>query len=138
MDDLTGACYLLTGATGGIGSATAEMLRGAGARVLTVDLAPVPGDPDSFGVDLTSPEGNEAAVAAAVGIRPAGRRDRQRRRAVCRRDRGLPDRGVGPPPGPDAVEPLPPRPPGLAQPEAELARTLRRRRLRPRPRRIPL
>jgi 3-hydroxybutyrate dehydrogenase len=66
MDDLSGACYLLTGAAGGIGSATAEMLRGAGARVLAADLAPVPGDPDSFGVDLTTPEGNEAAVATAV------------------------------------------------------------------------
>jgi len=62
MLSLEGQVAMVTGASGGIGSAVSELLRAAGARVVGVDL-PVEGadDTDLIGCDVSDP----AAVAAA-------------------------------------------------------------------------
>jgi len=61
MLSLEGQVAMVTGASGGIGSAVSELLRAAGARVVGVDL-PVEGadDTDFIGCDVSDP----AAVAA--------------------------------------------------------------------------
>jgi 3-hydroxybutyrate dehydrogenase len=58
---------LVTGAASGIGRAIAQRLEADGAAVLAVDLDPVPDGPgEPFEADLTTREGNRAAVAAAI------------------------------------------------------------------------
>ena len=58
---------VVTGAASGIGRAIAERLERDGARVLAVDLEPDPDGPgEPFAADLTTREGNHAAVAAAL------------------------------------------------------------------------
>lgn len=64
---LGGKAALVTGAASGIGRAVAARLEQGGVNVLSVDLHPDhngPGEP--YEADLTSPEANEAAVAAAL------------------------------------------------------------------------
>jgi 3-hydroxybutyrate dehydrogenase len=63
MGSLDDRAYLVTGAAAGIGSAVTEALRGAGARVLAVDLEAA-GD-DSVGADLTVAEEDARAVEEA-------------------------------------------------------------------------
>jgi 3-hydroxybutyrate dehydrogenase len=57
---------VVTGAASGIGRAITERLRADGVRTLAVDRAAEPDDPDSLGVDLTTREGNRAAVQVAL------------------------------------------------------------------------
>jgi 3-hydroxybutyrate dehydrogenase len=57
---------LVTGAASGIGRAIAERLVTDGWRVLSVDLEPTDGPGEPFAADLTSREGNRAAVDAAL------------------------------------------------------------------------
>jgi NAD(P)-dependent dehydrogenase (short-subunit alcohol dehydrogenase family) len=68
--ELSGKAVLVTGAAGGIGSATVEMLLGAGARVAAVDLEkPEAGSDGDFlplVEDLSTADGCKAAVAAAA------------------------------------------------------------------------
>src|SRR3954466_12571158 len=62
-----GRSAIVTGAASGIGRAVAQRLVDDGARVLAVDLSPDPDGPgEPFAADLTTAEGNRAAVAAAV------------------------------------------------------------------------
>jgi 3-hydroxybutyrate dehydrogenase len=59
---------LVTGSAGGIGRAVCELLRVEGVDVLAVDKrADGPSDGNSLAVDLTTQEGNRAAVEEAVG-----------------------------------------------------------------------
>jgi 3-hydroxybutyrate dehydrogenase len=65
--ELEGRVAVVTGAAGGIGGAITARLVGEGMRVLAVDLHPAddgPGEP--FAADLTTREGNRAAIAAAL------------------------------------------------------------------------
>ena len=57
---------LVTGAAGGIGRAVAERLVNDGWQVLSVDLVAEDGPGEAFQADLTTREGNRAAVAAAL------------------------------------------------------------------------
>jgi len=52
--------YLITGGTGGIGKATAELLRGRGETVITADIQGA-----DINCDLTTPEGREELAAKA-------------------------------------------------------------------------
>jgi 3-hydroxybutyrate dehydrogenase len=63
MSSLDNRAYLVTGAAAGIGAAVTEALRGAGARVLAVDLEGA-GD-DSVEADLTAAEENARVVDEA-------------------------------------------------------------------------
>jgi 3-hydroxybutyrate dehydrogenase len=63
---LEGRAALVTGASSGIGRAISEGLRAAGAQVMGVDLHDDPDGGPSFAADLTTREGNRAAVQAAV------------------------------------------------------------------------
>jgi 3-hydroxybutyrate dehydrogenase len=63
MGSLDDRAYLVTGAAAGIGAAVTDALRGAGARVLAVDLEPA--DDDSVGADLTVAEENARVVEEA-------------------------------------------------------------------------
>jgi len=56
----------VTGAASGIGKAITERLAKDGFSVLGVDLNPTDGPGESFAADLTTREGNKAAVDAAV------------------------------------------------------------------------
>ena len=56
----------MTGAASGIGKAITERLAKDGFSVLGVDLNPTDGPGESFAADLTTREGNKAAVDAAV------------------------------------------------------------------------
>ena len=64
MSSLDNRAYLVTGAAAGIGAAITESLRGAGARVLAVDLQPTDHD-DSVGADLTDAAENARVVDEA-------------------------------------------------------------------------
>lgn len=67
MTSPNGRVAIVTGAASGIGRAITERLRADGVRVLAVDRAAArPDDPDSLTVDLTTREGNRAAVNTAV------------------------------------------------------------------------
>ena len=61
--ELRGKRILLTGASGGIGAATAAALRNAGAEVLGLDLSPADGD---VGVDVRDGDSVTAAVEEAL------------------------------------------------------------------------
>lgn len=62
--DLAGRRVLITGAAGAFGAATAEQLRGHGAKVVGLDL--LEGE-DVIACDLTQPEQIRLAVAEAIG-----------------------------------------------------------------------
>lgn len=63
MLELRGRRIILTGASGGIGSATVRALRGAGAEVVGLDLSPGDGD---VAVDVRDSDSVAAAVEEAV------------------------------------------------------------------------
>lgn len=62
--DLVGKRVLITGAAGAFGAATAEQLRGRGAKVIGLDLHD---GEDIIECDLTRPEQIQLAVAEAIG-----------------------------------------------------------------------
>jgi NAD(P)-dependent dehydrogenase (short-subunit alcohol dehydrogenase family) len=62
-DPVDGARVVVTGALGGIGVATVDGLRAAGARVVGIDLVD---GPDVIGADVTDAESARAAVARAA------------------------------------------------------------------------
>lgn len=64
MAGLAGRRILLTGASGGIGSATAEALRRRGAQVVGIDLEP---GEEIVSIDLRDPEAVRIGVAEAIG-----------------------------------------------------------------------
>ena len=64
MSSLDERAYVVTGAAAGIGAAVTEALRGAGARVLAVDLEPADHE-DSVGADLTEAAENARVVEEA-------------------------------------------------------------------------
>ncbi|NRQ48847.1 SDR family NAD(P)-dependent oxidoreductase [Aeromicrobium stalagmiti] len=63
MFDLNGKVAIVTGGASGIGAATVEVLKGAGATVIAWDLNEAPG---VVGTDITSTASVEAAAAAAL------------------------------------------------------------------------
>ena len=66
---LTGKTALITGAGGGIGSATAQLLTEEGARIAVADLNPPPGDyAASVALDVTSEESVRRSVASVIQI----------------------------------------------------------------------
>src|SRR5690606_9968817 len=83
MPKLNGKVAIVTGATGGIGAATAELFLREGARVVLVDLQPEPlqalaqrlGDGAApFAADVADPADTEKYVAAATRrLREIGR-----------------------------------------------------------------
>jgi 3-hydroxybutyrate dehydrogenase len=64
---LAGKAAVVTGAASGIGRAVAERFSELDMQVLSVDLEADPATPGiPFGADLSTPEGNESAVAEAL------------------------------------------------------------------------
>jgi 3-hydroxybutyrate dehydrogenase len=68
VEQFEGKVAVVTGAASGIGRAITERLRADGARVLAVDLDPAGLHGDSFAADLTTRDGNRAAVDRAVEL----------------------------------------------------------------------
>jgi 2-keto-3-deoxy-L-fuconate dehydrogenase len=68
MSELQGLVALVTGGAGGIGAATATLLRQRGARVavLDLDVASAPAGITAFTCDVTEPASVDRAVAEAV------------------------------------------------------------------------
>jgi 3-hydroxybutyrate dehydrogenase len=66
MSDTEGRVAIVTGAAGGIGRAIVERLRTDGVSTLAVDLDTSGLDGESLQADLTTREGNQAAVDQAV------------------------------------------------------------------------
>ncbi len=64
--EFAGQVVLVTGSTAGIGKATAEAFRAAGARVLTHGRSPRD-DPDHFAADLADPAATAGLVSAVLG-----------------------------------------------------------------------
>jgi NAD(P)-dependent dehydrogenase (short-subunit alcohol dehydrogenase family) len=63
---LTGKRILITGAAGGLGAATARMLRQRGARVIGIDKTPGAGDITLILADLRDPGSTSAGVNEAI------------------------------------------------------------------------
>ena len=108
---------LVTGAASGIGRAIAARLERDGAQVLARSTSsPIPaalGEP--FAADLTTRAGNRDAVAAALErVRPARRRDPERRLPARGAGRGVPRGPLGRHDRAPAHEPVPARPRRLA------------------------
>jgi len=66
MDEHSGKVYIVTGGAAGIGSATCDLLRNRGGRVVPWDLVPRDGDPEALRVDVTDSRAVADAVSMAV------------------------------------------------------------------------
>lgn len=64
--DLQGSRAVVTGGASGLGAATADWFRRHGARVMVLDCAGDPADPDLITTDVTSADSAAAAIAEAA------------------------------------------------------------------------